>query len=706
LSFTVLLPTPIPTATPIPNTNPASGGGQPAGPASGNASQPLSGTPTAEGTSTPAAEATPGRTEESVISSQNENEPEGEIVTTSQNQPAGMTPERTGNVLWGASAAAAIAAATAYALAEQKKRKEEEARQRLEAEQQNADARAREAEWNQALAEHAKNAGEKGDSSGSATGSFSNTGSKKTTQIATYATGKATGEFNNKASAKGSITNTSHGALASTNTGTLNNTVRGTLPATSKKALGSTKKIGREEKPWYQQAWDTLTSGAAAAVQSVSTFFMQTVPSTVAKLKDDVVEAWNTAVTFVTQTIPQRADAFVQSIFPAFQDEKVRQTGKAVGAIVGTGALLYGGYKVGLDIYCGYVLSKSTSLTPGLLMFVFPLSAVVMSGEKRLRSGLLSLLIMGILLTGCTGGTSTTPVPGQTPTWPPICTPTPTEPPTSTVTPTPFIWPGNYTLTANGTLWNCNDVALAFGVSVPELLAVNPGVDCSSVVPGVTQFNIPALDLKTPSEYVEQYNCQATSGEICLLPNDSVETMIAYTLFNEGGSTQGDQFSADVMQVILNHANQLLENWESVGFDRNTLTRDDYARLLLYIIAKPAASGAGVAAFEAFSEPAEPPVDGSTSWNDALQMAQVVLDSRGQKWIENYSDPSVLDGRIADQEAFFYCSVITSEDPPLGSVLRIPSSGTGVNDVVTYFFNGYQYNSTVHQWCQDHFGGN
>lgn len=273
----------------------------------------------------------------------------------------------------------------------------------------------------------------------------------------------------------------------------------------------------------------------------------------------------------------------------------------------------------------------------------------------------------------------------------------PTSAPTAT--PMPFQFPADKVFTANDQLFTCNDVALYFGVELNALLNANPGLNCNAVNIGVTQFNIPPLTLKSPSEYVARYNCTPPTGQVCLSPNASAEEMIAYTLFNEGGSSEGNQFSANVMQVILNRANKILDNW---GIDRTQMSRDDYARLVLYVISKPAVPGANVAAFEAFSSPSEPPIpntDSETNWNVALQIAQAVLDNKGQNWVQ--TAPIQPKEYVESGDVLFYCSVRTPENPPLGFTGRLPEQGTGANDIVTYFFNGYQYSQSVAQWCQD-----
>jgi hypothetical protein len=276
-----------------------------------------------------------------------------------------------------------------------------------------------------------------------------------------------------------------------------------------------------------------------------------------------------------------------------------------------------------------------------------------------------------------------------------------TPTPVPTVTPTPFQFPADKVFTANDQIFTCNDVALYFGVTLDALMNVNPGLNCNAVNIGVTQFYIPPLTLKSPGEYVLQYNCVPSTGQICLSPTASAEEMIAYTLFNEGGSSEGNHFSANVMQVILNRANKILDNW---GIDRNQMSRDDYARLVLYVISQPAAPGANVAAFEAFSSPSEPPqpnTDSETNWNVALQIAQAVLDNKGQDWGQTLPSGQRPKPEIQNQNVLFYCSVRTSENPTLGYAVRLPEQGAGENNVVTYFFKGYQYDPSVAQWCQN-----
>lgn len=274
-----------------------------------------------------------------------------------------------------------------------------------------------------------------------------------------------------------------------------------------------------------------------------------------------------------------------------------------------------------------------------------------------------------------------------------------TPTPAPTATPTPFQFPTDKVFTANDQIYTCNDVALYFGVTLDALMNANPGLNCNAVNIDVTQFNIPPITLRPPSEYVSQYNCVPPAGQTCLSPTASPEEIIAYTLFNEGGSSEGNQFSANVMQVILNRANKILDNW---GIDRSQMSRDDYARLVLYVISKPAAPGANAAAFEAFSSPSEPPIpntDSATNWNIALQIAQAVLDNKGQGWEQNA--PIQPKEYVENGDVLFYCSVRTPKNPPLGFIGRLPEQGTGANNIVTYFFNGYQYNQSVAQWCQD-----
>ncbi len=274
---------------------------------------------------------------------------------------------------------------------------------------------------------------------------------------------------------------------------------------------------------------------------------------------------------------------------------------------------------------------------------------------------------------------------------------TPTPMPTATST--PFQFPADKVFTANDQIFTCNDVALYFGVTLDALMTVNPGLNCNAVNIGATQFNIPPITLKSPSEYVSQYNCVPSTGQVCLSPNASAEEMLAYTLFNEGGSSEGSQFSANVMQVILNRANKILDNWD---IDRSQMSRDDYARLVLSVIASPAVSGGNTAAFEAFPSPSEPPIpntDSGTNWNTALQIAQAVLDNKGQNWEQ--SAPIQPRDYVESGNVLFYCSVRTPENPPLGFSGRLPEQGVGANNIVTYFFNGYQYDQSVAQWCQD-----
>lgn len=279
-----------------------------------------------------------------------------------------------------------------------------------------------------------------------------------------------------------------------------------------------------------------------------------------------------------------------------------------------------------------------------------------------------------------------------------------TPTPAPTATPMPFQFPVDKVFIANNQIFTCNDVALYFGDTLDALLNANPGLNCNAVNIGVTQFNIPPITLKSPGEYVSQYNCVPTADKpICLSPNASAEEMLAYTLFNEGGSSEGNQFSANVMQVILNRANKILDNWD---IDRSQMSRDDYARLVLHVISSPAAPGANVAAFEAFSSPSEPPIpntDSETNWNTALQIARAVLDNKGQGWEQTLPLEQQPKSEIQNQDVLFYCSVNKqSGNPPLGFVAQVPQPGVdSPSGTYTYFFSRNQYNPAVAQWCID-----
>ena len=92
---------------------------------------------------------------------------------------------------------------------------------------------------------------------------------------------------------------------------------------------------------------------------------------------------------------------------------------------------------------------------------------------------------------------------------------------------------------------------------------------------------VPRPMLLSVSEAVRKYPCMPQEGKECLKPNASIEEVLQYVLYNEGGSTEGNQFSANVMQVIINRTNQLLDKW---GMSRETMSKDEYARWLLHVI--------------------------------------------------------------------------------------------------------------------------
>jgi hypothetical protein len=76
------------------------------------------------------------------------------------------------------------------------------------------------------------------------------------------------------------------------------------------------------------------------------------------------------------------------------------------------------------------------------------------------------------------------------------------------------------------------------------------------------------------------------------------------------------------------------------------------------------------------------------------------LDNKGQNWEQSLPKDQQPNPEIKNQDVLFYCSVRTQESPPLGFTARLPEQGVGANNVVTYFFNRYQYGSSVAQWCQ------
>ena len=98
----------------------------------------------------------------------------------------------------------------------------------------------------------------------------------------------------------------------------------------------------------------------------------------------------------------------------------------------------------------------------------------------------------------------------------------------------------------------------------------------------------------------------------------------------------------------------------------------------------------------------EPPTIGTQpQWDLAAQIAQSMLDNKGQNWDNNLPKSAQPDNYIQNQDALFYCSVRTPNNPPLGFSGRLPEQGTGQNGVITYFFNGDQYDQSVANWCQD-----
>ena len=97
----------------------------------------------------------------------------------------------------------------------------------------------------------------------------------------------------------------------------------------------------------------------------------------------------------------------------------------------------------------------------------------------------------------------------------------------------------------------------------------------------------------------------------------------------------------------------------------------------------------------------EPPCGHTPQWDMAAQIAQAVLDNKGQNWDEKLLDSQKPKDYVQNQDVLFYCSVRTEKSPPLGSSGKLPEQGVGKNGVVTYFFNGYQYDQSVAQWCKD-----
>jgi len=196
------------------------------------------------------------------------------------------------------------------------------------------------------------------------------------------------------------------------------------------------------------------------------------------------------------------------------------------------------------------------------------------------------------------------------------------------------------------------------------------------VVPYPTLLSIP--------EAVQKYPCAPNQGRKCLDPNASMEEVLQYVLYNEGGSTDGPEFSANVMQVMVNRTNRLLAKW---GKSRESMSREEYASWLLHVISMPADADETAPAFEAFFRASEP-VDlnseiQSNNWNYAAQTGQAILD--GQSLTGEASDK-------IDSDVQFYCSDIKGSPAPEISYALLVE---GITD--TYFFTSFP--SSVSQWC-------
>lgn len=125
------------------------------------------------------------------------------------------------------------------------------------------------------------------------------------------------------------------------------------------------------------------------------------------------------------------------------------------------------------------------------------------------------------------------------------------------------------------------------------------------------------------------YSCTPSGDGVCLSPNDSPELMIAHTLFGEGGSSIGNRSSANIMQVALNRINAY---YGKRNMSVSSLSREDFAKLLVRVMAMPYNAGSGTVepAFNAFSEPY--PHDntyGETNWDETLALVKRVLNGGG-----------------------------------------------------------------------------
>ena len=249
---------------------------------------------------------------------------------------------------------------------------------------------------------------------------------------------------------------------------------------------------------------------------------------------------------------------------------------------------------------------------------------------------------------------------------------------------------------------SCSNIAAHFGISLDALYTANPEIirEGRCVLESGQVLTIPPLELLTPAEYVQLYECTPGGTRVCLQPDDSLEVMVAHTLFGEGGSTLGPGSAANIMQVAINRLNNLLEHR---GIYAGELSTEEYQRLLIHILAQPyQGAHEDHPAFNAFADPYSHPQDRNlfqessiSSWNAALEIARSALahGNDGPWWPSAYPP----DARILnpDNHVLYYCSG-PSGNPPFNTSDYNSIVAAEERDNNTLRSQWYYYNSSQH----------
>jgi len=249
---------------------------------------------------------------------------------------------------------------------------------------------------------------------------------------------------------------------------------------------------------------------------------------------------------------------------------------------------------------------------------------------------------------------------------------------------------------------SCANIAAYFGIPLEDLYAANPGIlqygRC--IIHTGQVLEIPPVEVLSPVEYVRRYECVPSGNKDCLQPDDSLEVMVAHTLFGEGGSSMGPGSAANIMQVAINRMNNLLEHR---GVFASDLSSEEYKQLLIHILAQPyRGAGAEHPAFNAFADPVPHPdnpamfqVSSISGWQAALDIAASALENGNTpQW---WSGTHAPDPRIADpaNHVLYYCSG-SSSNPPFDTsdynrIVAFEERNLNTRRSQWYYYNSSQY---------------